>query len=238
MSNENLKLIVGLGNPGAKYDGTRHNIGFAVLDEFARKYGFEFRNEKKFYSLIAMRDVELNYTKRNREIIKLETGDLEADATHGAFFTPPSYEKKITFDNFRKQTKLILLKPQTYMNESGKAVQEVLNFYKINFSNMLVVHDDVSLYTGKQKIVFNQRSGGQHGVEDIMEKHGLRIDFHRLKIGVGPDPGGDQRANYVLAKFPKDQEEQVTKLIDESVLLIAKWICDDDAQQIREITIS
>lgn len=237
MSSENLKLIVGLGNPGTKYDGTRHNIGFAALDEFARKYNFEFRNEKKFHGLIAMRDVELNYTKRNREIIRNESTEMKADQVNSAFFAPPSYEKKISFDSFNKQVKLILLKPQTYMNESGKAVQEVLNFYKIDFKDMLIVHDDVSFYTGKQKVVFNQRAGGQHGVEDIMERYALRKDFHRLKIGVGPDPGGDLRANYVLAKFPKEQDEQVKQMIDESVLLIAKWVCDDDAQQIREINI-
>ncbi len=232
---ENLKLIVGLGNPGAKYDGTRHNIGFEVIEQFAKQYGFNLQKEKKFHSLIATREIEVQYQKRNREIIKIEKPVPNPDQEHNAFYTPPSYEKKISFDNFTKKFKLILAMPQTFMNESGKAVREIVNFYKLDYESMLVLHDDVSLDTGKIKPAFKSGAGGQHGIEDIIHNLGNRQDFHRLKIGVGPDPGGDRRADYVLSRFPQDQKELIDSVIKDAINQIGLWLSGDDVQQVKDL---
>lgn len=228
------KLIIGLGNPGDQYSKTRHNIGFDILKAFAKRYSFdEFKSEKKFFSLVTAQDLQLNYSKRSRVLIQQMPTNLNADQEQKGFFTPPTIEKKISLDNYTKQIKTMLIMPQTFMNDSGKAVSEIVNFYKIDYSNILVVHDDVSLALGKIKFTYKHGAGGQHGVEDIMTKLGNRKDFHRLKVGVGPDPGGDERANYVLSNFPKEEQEQVEKIIDDSVIMISKWLCDEETDRIE-----
>ena len=101
-----------------------------------------------------------------------------------------------------KKQKLIFAKPQSFMNNSGKSIAKIMNFYKLTSKNLLLIHDDVSLDLGKLKLSINRGAGGQHGVEDTIAQIGSK-DFARLKYGVGPDPGGAQRAQYVLSKFAK-----------------------------------
>ncbi len=123
-------------------------------------------------------------------------------------------------------SKVILAKPLTFMNNSGDAVSKLMKFYKIPVENILVVHDDVSMDTGKLRPAFNRGAGGQHGIEDIIEKLGGSKAFHRLKFGVGPDPGGEQRADYVLSKFPKKEAELINTTISASIESIEKWIAN------------
>jgi PTH1 family peptidyl-tRNA hydrolase len=94
---------------------------------------------------------------------------------------------------------VIIAKPDTYMNESGKAVQAILNWYKIDLAELMVVHDDVALPLGKLRFQNTRGAGGQHGIEDIIQMLGGTTQFDRLKFGVGPDPGGDRRADYLLS---------------------------------------
>lgn len=181
MPTNSTKLIIGLGNPGAKYEATRHNIGFRVLDVLAAKYAVKFKKETKFRSEVAL--------------YSLESG-----------------------------IKLILVKPLTYMNESGDAVSKLMKFYKIPPEQVLVVQDDVSMDTAKLRMAVNRGAGGQHGIEDIMLKLGGLKSFHRIKFGVGPDPGGDRRADYVLSDFPKEQSEILNNAISESLSMIESWV--------------
>ena len=174
-----VKLIVGLGNPGSDYDGTRHNIGFEVLDLIAKKYGLVFEKNKKFKSLVA------------------------------------------------KGTGFMLLKPLTFMNHSGTAVSKLAGFYKIPHENILVIHDDVSIEFGKIRESFNRGAGGQHGVEDIISKLGGSKNFHRLRIGVGPDPGGDKRADYVLSKFSEEEIEGLSEIFNQAMGLGYRFLRED-----------
>lgn len=182
-----MKLVLGLGNPGKEYSGTRHNIGFRVIEELLESMGLEARSKDKFEAEMLIVDVEAPSKK------------LESE-------------------------QVIFAMPTTYMNLSGNAVQKIMNFYKIAKEDLLVIHDDVSIDTGKMRLAFNRGAGGQHGIEDIFEKLGGAKDFHRLKIGVGPDPGGDRRADYVLAKFPKTDHERMAKVVDEAKKLTKDWI--------------
>jgi PTH1 family peptidyl-tRNA hydrolase len=168
-----VKLVVGLGNPGKKYSGTRHNIGFAVLDYLLLAQGVNARKESKF----------------DAEIVLLGAN--------------------------------IFAMPTTFMNNSGRAVQKLMQFYKIASEDILVVHDDVSLDLGKLRFSFDRGAGGQHGVEDIIEKLGGSKSFHRLRIGVGPDPGGEERADYVLSKFA---EGEATKVTEKAAQLVMDWL--------------
>jgi peptidyl-tRNA hydrolase, PTH1 family len=155
-----MKVIVGLGNPGLDYYFTRHNAGFAVVDEIGRvdgSLGASFANKKNLFC------------------------DMSKIALSG--------------------DEIILVKPITYMNDSGKSVQAVLNWYKLASSDLLVVHDDVSLPLGRIRVQAKGGAGGQHGVESIIQQLGGQ-DFDRVKVGVGPDPGGDIRGKYVLQVEP------------------------------------
>jgi PTH1 family peptidyl-tRNA hydrolase len=108
--------------------------------------------------------------------------------------------------------KLLLVYPQTFMNLSGQAVRAVIDWYKItDLSNIVVVHDDVSLSLGQMRLIENGGAGGQHGIESIIEHLGGNKNFRRLKFGVGPDPGGDKRSQYVLGRFPEDQQTLLVK---------------------------
>ncbi len=117
---------------------------------------------------------------------------------------------------------ILLVKPLTYMNLSGQAVLAVKNWYKVLLSDILIIHDDVSLPLGRLRLQKNGGAGGQHGVESIIEYLGGSKDFDRLKIGIGPDPGGESRAEYVLSQFDANEQGLLVaslSLAEEAILL-------------------
>lgn len=116
----------------------------------------------------------------------------------------------------------ILAKPTTYMNLSGQAVAAIMNFYKIEAKNLIVVHDEVALNLGTIRLARGGGSAGNHGIESIMISLGYP-DFNRLRIGIGPDPGGAVRANYVLSKFPPSERELLYKVISVSIESLEEW---------------
>ncbi len=120
--------------------------------------------------------------------------------------------------------KLIFALPSTYMNHSGRAVRKLLDFYKLASTEMLVVHDDVSIDLGTLRISLDRGAGGQHGVENIIQHLGGSRNFYRLRVGVGPDPGGELRGDYVLSRFRAEQEELVSRSIAKSSELILDWL--------------
>ena len=176
-------MIIGLGNHGAKYEGTRHNAGFEVLDKLCGKENFcgsPFAVNKRLYS-------------------EMSRANLFADDVW-------------------------LAKPVTYMNDSGKAALAITKFYKIDLADLLIIHDDVSLPLGKIRIQKQGGAGGQHGVESIIEYLGGNKGFNRLKIGIGPDPGGDTRADYVLNKFSAKERKIVDAVVSEAAEACFSWL--------------
>ncbi len=166
-----MKLIVGLGNPEPRYDGTRHNIGFAVLDALAKELGVAFRAGKG----------EFLYAKT---------------VYHGV--------------------DVLLQKPLTYMNLSGKAVRDLMHFYKISISDVLVVCDDLNLALGTIRLRAKGSDGGQNGLKNIIAELG-RSDFARLRFGIGSPPHKGDTANYVLSKFLPAEQPIVDTAIAYSV---------------------
>ena len=154
-----LKVIVGLGNPGSKYDGTRHNVGFAVLDELAEKERLSWKLESKWES----------------EMTKL--GDV------------------------------ILMKPLTYMNESGRAVGSLLRFYRWQPSQVLVIYDDVALPLGALRFRMKGGHAGHNGLRSLIDHLGGE-GFPRLKVGIGA-ARGDQLVGHVLGRFAMDEREML-----------------------------
>jgi len=159
-----IKLIVGLGNPGREYEGTRHNAGFWWVDEFAHAHQMTFKSENKFHGLSARSVLQ------GREIF--------------------------------------LLKPQTFMNVSGRAVGALVQFYKIEAAQILVVHDELDLPPGSAKLKLGGGHGGHNGLKDIIAHLGTR-DFWRLRIGIGHPGDRAEVANFVLNAPRREEEEQI-----------------------------
>jgi PTH1 family peptidyl-tRNA hydrolase len=164
-------LVAGLGNPGREYERTRHNAGWMVVDELARRHGGSFRS--KFSGQLA------------------EVRDEER--------------------------RLALLKPETYMNVSGRSVGAATRFFKVDPGSLLVVHDDVDLEPGRLQARLGGGLAGHNGLRSIAEALGTQ-DFLRLRIGVGRPERGDRRpvADYVLSPFGDDidVEELVARAAD------------------------
>lgn len=157
-------LIVGLGNPGAQYEKTRHNMGFRALDLLAKELGCKV-DRAKFRGL---------------------TGQ----AVYGG-------------------QKLLLLKPQTFMNASGDSVREAAAFYKLPPERVIVLFDDISLAPGRLRVRGSGSAGGHNGIKSIIAQLGSQ-DFPRVKIGVGAKPHPDyDLADWVLSGFSAQEEKAV-----------------------------
>ena len=174
-------LVVGLGNPGQKYDKTRHNIGFDVIDAIGEKYNIDI-NEKKSKGLCG-------------------SGYVEGQ-------------------------KVILVKPQTFMNLSGDCVALLMNFYKLDpETELIVIFDDISLDPGNIRIRKKGSAGGHNGIKDIIAKTGSDR-FSRIKIGVGAKPADWDLADHVLSRFSKEDRVSVEDAIDEAVDALALMVQD------------
>jgi len=174
-------LIVGLGNPGLIYAGSRHNIGFAVLKSLANSLKINFKRDSSVSALVV---------------------------------------KDKLF-----QQDVVLALPQIYMNLSGIAVVALLKKFKVDGKDLLVVCDDLDLELGKIKIRPQGSSGGQRGMESIIERLGTQ-DFCRLRIGIGrPKSSGSQdTAKYVLSGFLRKEKAAVKQIEEDAVNCCMSWV--------------
>ncbi len=155
-------IIVGLGNPTKEYEGTRHNVGFDVIDALADKYN-------------------ISVTEREKRAF-CGKGIIEGQ-------------------------KVILVKPQTYMNLSGESVRGLLDYYKVDTeTELLVIFDDISLDVGQLRIRKKGSAGGHNGIKNIIQHLGSNV-FQRIKVGVGEKPKEYDLADYVLGHFSKAERE-------------------------------
>lgn len=166
-----MELIVGLGNPGKKYAGTRHNIGFMVVNSLCRELGVNL-SSRRFYS-------------RN------------------AFIQKDGKE-------------LILLRPSTYMNLSGKSVKACADHYQVETNHILIIHDDLDQPFGKIKLVSQGGAGGHRGIQSVFDHFGSRT-FPRIKIGIGRPEYGEGIEDFVLSPFYGSQKETLKEVISFSI---------------------
>lgn len=178
----NVQLIVGLGNPGSKYEQTRHNVGFVLLDELARSKGAKLKLENKFHG----------------EVIKL--------SLHGH--------------------DIWLLKPNTFMNLSGKAVAALARFYKIAPESILVVHDELDIPPGQLRLKQGGGHGGHNGLRDIVAQLGSR-EFLRLRIGIGHPGESRDVSDYVLHKAALEDQRNIENAIDEALRVLPQILEGD-----------
>lgn len=184
-----MKLLVGLGNFGEKYEKTRHNLGFMVVENFLKN--FEpvkktlWQNEEKFKSDIA----QIEWQKKH--------GGLE---------------------------KIILIKPKTYMNNSGMAVRLIVDFFKISTSDIWIMHDDIDLPLGNMKIRFGGSAAGHHGIESIMGAIGTD-KFWRFRLGTGIHNPNSKIIkkdvdDFVLGKFSRGERGKIKEVVKRAVKAI------------------
>ncbi len=150
-------LVVGLGNPGSKYENNRHNIGFKAVDDIFRRFSFSAWSQK-----------------------------FNADMAKGSI----------------DQHKVVLLKPMTYMNNSGESVQKAMAYFKIKPENVIVLHDELDLPPLKVRYKLGGGNGGHNGLKSIQQRIGT-ADFYRFRIGVGHPGSKDRVSRYVLSDFSK-----------------------------------
>jgi PTH1 family peptidyl-tRNA hydrolase len=175
-------LIVGLGNPGSKFKGSRHNLGFAAIDELAKKYGKKFLADKKF----------------DAEVCDLTIGDK----------------------------KIILAKPQTFMNKSGISVRKIVSYYDISTDCIWVIYDDIDLDIGNVRIRKFGSSGGHKGVQSIIDDIGTE-DFVRFRLGIKSEYCDYlSTEEIVLQKFRKEEADIIHEAIDNAVIEIEKAITE------------
>ena len=128
-----------------------------------------------------------------------------------------SFYGRAQIELYEESHEIILCWPTTFMNKSGEAIFKLLDWFKLEPKDMIVVHDEVAIDLGRIKIGFDSGSAGHHGIESIIQALGGTKEFVRLRVGVGPDPGGDKRADYVLNKFTLQEEPLVKQVVNTSI---------------------
>jgi len=175
-----MKVIVGLGNPGAQYQGTRHNVGFDIVDHLARRWlagGVQ--------------------TKFQAEFAIVHSGG----------------------------SRVLLVKPLTYMNRSGEAVQQICRFYQVEPESVVVICDDMNLPLGRIRWRAGGSAGGQKGLADIIQRLGTD-KVPRLRIGVDRPPGKMDPAAWVLARFRAEDREEVELVSQTAADSVETWLAE------------
>ncbi|MCE9529907.1 MAG: aminoacyl-tRNA hydrolase [Planctomycetes bacterium] len=173
-----MKVVIGLGNPGPRYHGTRHNIGYAVIDYLAAGPGVSsFRS--RFQAQVAE--------------------------------MPEGSEQ------------VLLVKPETFMNLSGRAVREALDFYKLEISDFLIVCDDLALPVGKLRVRAKGSDGGQKGLRSIQEQLGTP-EYARLRVGIGSPNEHMDAADYVLSRFASGERAAIDDAVAAAAQGVILWV--------------
>jgi PTH1 family peptidyl-tRNA hydrolase len=183
-----MKILVGLGNPGSKYERNRHNVGFMAIDAIASRYGAgPWR--RRFQGQAAELDIE--------------------------------------------RMKYLLLKPETYMNESGRAISEAMRFYKMSPADVIVFHDEIDLEPGKLRVKFGGGHAGHNGLRSVSAH--LGNDYQRVRIGVGHPGHRDAVSHYVLHDFAKADSAWLEPLIEGIARGVPHLLAGNDAKFMNEV---
>ena len=180
-----MKAVFGLGNPGSRYKGTRHNIGFEVLDELARRAALTFETAPS-----------------DALVARWRAGGVELP----------------------RSTDTLLVKPLTYMNNSGQAISDLIRYFKIEIADLLVIVDEVQLPLGRLRARARGSAGGHNGLKSVIAH--LGEEFSRLRIGVGRGDSRRDVADHVLAKFEKDEVEEAARMVNRAADAAQMFVTD------------
>lgn len=165
-----MKCIIGLGNPGNKYEGTRHNIGFDIIDYIAKGTN-----------------------------VTLDSNKFKAQFGKGTY----------------QGEQFLLVKPQTFMNLSGEAIRPIIDYYKIDLSDCIVLYDDLDIDVGTIRLRQTGSAGGHNGIKSTIQHLGTK-EFQRIRIGVGRPQNNIPIVKYVLQRFSEDEQPTMNKVIQHS----------------------
>jgi PTH1 family peptidyl-tRNA hydrolase len=186
-----MKLLIGLGNPGREYVGTRHNVGFELVDQLASRMGW-IGNAEQFNAMARKKFDALTLDG----VVSLASGGSE---------------------------KLLLVKPMTFMNLSGRTVQAAMSFYQLTPADIMIALDDIALPCGKIRIRAGGSSGGHNGLKDI-ERALSTSQYPRLRIGIDPPPPRVPQVDYVLGRITPDQRNLVEPALGRAAGAVLTWI--------------
>lgn len=172
-------IIAGLGNPGAQYQLTRHNMGFDAVDYMAAQY-----------RLVGFK------------------------AKHGALIS----------EGIIQGRKVMLIKPQSFMNNSGEPLKRIMDYYRVDNEHLIVVYDDIDLDIGKLRIRQKGSAGTHNGMRSVIT-HLDTDEFARVRIGIGRPPEGMDLASFVLSRFTSDERALVNNAIEKAVLALTTFVC-------------
>jgi PTH1 family peptidyl-tRNA hydrolase len=185
-----MKLIIGLGNPGKKYDQTRHNVGFLVVDEMAKQMKIDFKNKTSFEAEVAEPD--------SRSVTSpLIKGEHEG---------------------------VVLLKPQTYMNVSGRSVKAYMSKNKCQASDLVVLYDDADIPFGDVRFKQAGSSGGHNGMQSILDIFPKGTSIARVRVGIGRPPNPDMPLDkFVLQKLSAEEKKKLPEIIEKAIEKVREW---------------
>ncbi|GAW63640.1 peptidyl-tRNA hydrolase [Ligilactobacillus acidipiscis DSM 15836] len=172
-----MKMIVGLGNIGKKYENTRHNVGFSVVEELANRYNVDF-NKEKCEALIATA--------------------------------------------FISNEKVLLVKPTTFMNDSGRAVGPLLDYFKIEVEDLIIIHDDMDLQLGRIRLRQKGSAGGHNGIKSVIA-HVHTQAFKRVKVGID-HPQQMSVVNWVLSRFSVTEQALMKDAVTQACDAVEYWL--------------
>jgi len=177
---EKLTVIAGLGNPGNKYENTRHNVGFSTIDLLSSKHG-----------------IKVNKLKH----------------------------KALTGEGTIAGNRVLLVKPQTFMNLSGESIRDIAEWYKLPMENIIIIYDDVDLNVGTVRIRPKGSSGTHNGMKSVIYQ--MQSDeFPRIRIGIGKAPEGWDLADYVLSRFSADEAGAIRESVERAADAAASIVSD------------
>lgn len=188
---QDIQLIVGLGNPGAQYESTRHNVGFMVVDALAEK-------------------LSVSYWKQ----------------AHGALIAEVNYQGR----------RIVLAKPQSFMNASGGPVKKIMQAYDCNLSEILVIHDELDIPEGTARIKQGGGHAGHNGLRSIIDKC-LGRDFCRVRVGIGRPPGKMPVADFVLSTPRHEAAEQMELACDRALLCVEEVLLQGPVKAMNKMNV-
>jgi len=203
------RIVVGLGNPGARYERTRHNVGFRIADRLASRLGRSF--DVRLASGVAF---------RHRIEVEIEAAGVAPSGPPDEVVEPSG--EALARPNPGRGIEVWCAKPFTYMNRSGAAVLELLAKCGDSQAGILIAYDDFHLPLGKLRFRASGSAGGQNGVQSVIDALG-RADFPRLRVGIGSPAPGEDPADYVLAEVPPSDVEVLEEAVERAAEGAEAW---------------
>ena len=212
--------IVGLGNPGKRFEGTRHNVGFEVIDSLRKNGGSKLLEKSCSSSSLSSSSLRLqNNSSVNSEISDVVLAEYivnDEEENEG-----DDDESKSPSSSTRVSRKIVLAKPQTFMNVSGTAVRKIMRKYRVPIENVLVVYDDLDTKVGQIRIKKSGSHGGHNGIRDILDIPRVKNAFPRVRVGIGrPENESVQVYEHVLSKFREEERGEIDKAVEKAAAAV------------------